>query len=259
MDETNNFKKSQNNTQFQNLDEAFELEINGNNRNTKSNRSDNSKLERDEWDIDGVTKKVNMGGFPIKSRDLFTSMNKQSNSGLNTNNKLAPSNYMIEAFSNVKNEPTNSNYILNKKKLFEDNKNRKLTNDEELLYDESIMHIKNDIKNEKFQIENLHCGIDDFSKDNINKRGRLLVGHTPMKSVMKIGFNDEEVNSNKKVEGIINRKNKKKNEVYYGNLIDQMKVCSVNREGKFLDIDKSVLGGENDNSWVLNLKIKEKK
>jgi hypothetical protein len=120
-----------------------------------------------------------------------------------------------------------------------------------LLNDGGSLHIKKDLYGEKIQIENLHCGIDDMSEVNIDKKNSW-VGHLPIKSLNKIGFKEEQDKS--MVRNFINPFKKKKNQFEIGNT-----KVSVKSGDKMLDVDKSIIGGDDDNSWVLNFKIKEQR
>jgi hypothetical protein len=119
----------------------------------------------------------------------------------------------------------------------------------DLLSEGSNMHIKKDLYGEKIQIENLHCGIDDMSEVNIDKKNSWI-GHLPIKSINKIGFKEEEEKNI--VKNFPFRKKKNQTE----NVIGKVQVKSGD---KLLDVDRSIIGGEDDNSWVLNFRIKEQR
>lgn len=119
----------------------------------------------------------------------------------------------------------------------------------DLLSEGNNMHIKTDLYGDKIQIENLHCGIDDMSEVNIDKKNSWI-GHLPMKSINKIGFKEEEEKNT--VKNFPFRKKKNQNE----NVIGKVQVKSGD---KMLDVDRSIIGGEDENSWVLNFRIKEQR
>jgi len=177
--------------------------------------------------------------------NLTTYIPKKISSNKSVNNQINPNNQSIHTTASHSSSKTATNSI----------KNSSIGNNSQSkrdpMYDNGHMHIKQDVKKEKINLENLNFGIDDYKK-NIENTPNILIGSVPLKNIKKIGSKDE----SEVMETLIRKKNSglKKKLTPEDSLIVLKNIKKAPTNDNVI-VEESLK--EEGNTWVLNVKVKK--
>lgn len=111
--------------------------------------------------------------------------------------------------------------------------------------------IKKDIEREKFLLENLHYGIDNYNLNKFENDLNVTIGGIPINKINKVNFTEKIREEEPKK--IINKRRPK----YVDDVLDLKQIVCDN--GNVINVKKTIVPGEDENSWTLNLSVIQEK
>jgi len=111
--------------------------------------------------------------------------------------------------------------------------------------------IKKDIERDKIILENLHYGIDHSNLNKFDNDLKVTIAGVPMTMINKVNFYENDLKPEPK------KTFKKRANIKEENTFDSKQV--ITKSGNIINVKKTIVPGENESSWTLNLSVVQEK